>query len=110
LRFDWPVLDRPPVIEHLPSVLHGSVSTSATRTADSVHSAASARHSRMFCPVSSGRLSIAMDPRGTTYWTGNYRLCLRDVPFRRAAFRCAFALSLASGSRLVHSGEAFGSL
>ncbi len=110
LRFDRSVLDRPPIVEHLSRVLHGSVSTAPARTADPVRRAASAHNSRMFCAVSSGRLSIAMDARGTTDRTGDHRLRLRDVPFRRATFRCAFTVSFPSGSRLLHSDKALGSL
>ena len=69
-----------------------------------------AHNSRMFCAVSSGRLSVAMDARGTTDWTGDHRLRLRDVPFRRATFRCAFTLPFASGSQLLYSDKALGSL
>src|SRR5262245_49998039 len=36
LRVDRSVLDRSPVIEHLPRLLHGSVPTSPARTADPV--------------------------------------------------------------------------
>ena len=94
------VLDWSPIVEHLPRVLHGSVSAAAAGTADPVRRAASVHNSRMFCALSAGRLSVAMDARGTTYWIGNYRLRLRDVPFRGATFRCAFTLPFASGSRL----------
>ncbi len=80
------------------------------RAADPVHRAADSDNSRMFCAVSSGRLSVTLDARGATDWTGDYRLRLRDVPFRRATFRCAFTLSFASGARLVHSDKALGSL
>ena len=80
------------------------------RTADPVRRAASSHNSRMFCAVSAGRLSVAMDARGTTDWTGNYRLRLRDIPFRGATFRCAFTLPFASGSRLLYSDKALGSL
>ncbi len=110
LRFDRLVLDRPSIVEHLSRVLHGSVPTAAAPTADPVHRAASAHNSRMFCALSSGGLSVAMDARGTTDRTGNYRLRLRDIPFRRATFRRPFTLSFASGSRLVHSDKALGSL
>src|SRR6516162_1127255 len=61
LRFDRLVLDRSPVVEHLPRVLHGSVPTAPARTADSVHRAAATGNSWMFCAVSSRRLSVAMD-------------------------------------------------
>ena len=104
------VLDWPPVIEHLPRVLHGSVSAAPAGTADPVRRAADFHNSRMFCAVSSGRLSVAMDARGTTNWTGDHRLRLRDVPFRRATFRCAFTLPFAGGARLVHSDKALRSL
>src|SRR5215510_6941948 len=60
-RFDRPVLDRSPLIEHLSRVLHGSVPTASARTADPVHCAPATHNSRMFRAVSSGRLSIAMD-------------------------------------------------
>src|SRR5262249_10421382 len=50
-----------------------------------------------------------MDTRGTTDWIGDYRLRLRDVPFRRATLRGAFTLPLSRGSQLVPSHEAFGS-
>src|SRR4029077_11322317 len=110
LRFDRSVLDRPPIVEHLPRVLHGSVSTAPAGTADPVRCAASVNNSRMFCAVSAGRLGVAVDARGTTDWTGDHRLRLRDVSFRRATFRCTFTLSLASGSRLLYSNKALGSL
>src|SRR6476619_920554 len=61
LRFDRVVLDRPPIVEHLPCVLHGSLPTASARTANPIHGAASAHNSRMFCALSSVRLSIAMD-------------------------------------------------
>src|SRR6478672_4197472 len=64
LRFDRSVLDRPPTVEHLPRVLHGSVSTAREGTADPVRCAASVNNSRMFCAVSAGRLGVAMDARG----------------------------------------------
>ena len=66
LRFNRPVLDRSPIVEHLSRLLHGSVPAAPARAADPVCHAADCRHSRMFCAVSSGRLSIAMDARGTT--------------------------------------------
>lgn len=110
LRFDRLVLDRPPIVEHLSRVLHGSVSAPPAGTADPVRRAASTHNSRMFCAVSAGGLSIAVDARGTTDWIGNYRLRLRDVPFRSATFRCAFTLPFASGSQLLYSDKALGSL
>src|SRR6478735_6759722 len=61
LRFDRSVLDRPPIVEHLPRVLHRSVSTAPAGTADPVRRAAGVNNSRMFCAVSSGRLSVPMD-------------------------------------------------
>ena len=51
LWFNCPVLDRSPVIEHLPRVLHGSVPTAPARTADPVHRATGADNGRMFCGV-----------------------------------------------------------
>ena len=69
-----------------------------------------AHNSRMFCAVSAGRLRVAVDARGTTDWTGDHRLRLRDVSFRRATFRCAFTLPFASGSQLLYSDKALGSL
>lgn len=66
LRFDRPVLDRPPIVEHLSRVLHGSVRAAPARAADPVCHAADCRHDRMFCSVSTGRLGVAMDARGTT--------------------------------------------
>ena len=51
-----------------------------------------------------------MDTRRTIDWAGDPRLRVRDLPFRRATFRCAFTLSLASGSRLVPSDETLRSL
>src|SRR6516164_3059486 len=110
LRFDCPLLDRSPVIEHLPRVLHRSVPTAPARTADPVHRAAGAYYGWMFCAVSPRRLSVAVDARGTIDWIGDYRLRLRDIPLRCAAFRCAFTLSFTSRSRLVHSDEAMGSV
>src|SRR3954451_24158652 len=101
LRFDCPLLDRSPVIEHLSRLLHGSLPTASARTADSVRCAAAADNSGMLCGVSSGRLSVAVDSRGTTDWTGNYRLRLRHVPLRSATFRCAFTLPFASRSQLL---------
>src|SRR3954454_7187559 len=86
LRFNCAVLDRSPIIEHLSRVLHGSVSSAPARTADPVHYPSATGNSRMFCAVSSGRLNVAMDARGTTDCTGNRRLCLRDVSFRCATF------------------------
>src|SRR5215475_1107059 len=67
-RFDRPVLDRSPVIEHLPRVLHGSIPTATARTAGPVHCAAVTDNSRMFCAVSSVRFGVAMDARGTIDW------------------------------------------
>src|SRR5215468_9452455 len=110
LRFDCPLLDRSPIIEHLPRVLHGSVPTAPTSTAHPVHRAAAAYNSNMFCAVSSGRFGVAMDARRTTDWTGDHRLRVRHVPFRRATFRCAFTLSFASGSGLMPSDETLGSI
>ena len=109
-RFNRSVLDRSPTLEHIPRVLHGSVSAAPAGTADPVHRAADFHNSRMFCALSSGGLSVAMDARGTTDRTGDYRLRLRDVPFRRATFRCAFTLPFAGGARLVHSDKALRSL
>src|SRR5215472_4399891 len=60
LRFDRPVLDRSPIIERLPRVLHGSVPTAPTSTAHPVYRAAAAYNSSMFRAVSSCRLSAAM--------------------------------------------------
>src|SRR5215468_6909294 len=51
LRFDRPVLDWSPVIEHLPRLLHGSVSAAPARTAGPVHCATVTDNSRMFCAV-----------------------------------------------------------
>ena len=79
-------------------------------TTDPVCRAADCHNRRMFCAVSSGRLSIAMDARGTTDWTGNYRLRVRDIPFRGATFRCPFTLPFKSGSQCVYAGKALGSL
>ncbi len=50
-----------------------------------------------------------MDAGGATHWTGDRRLRLCDIPFRGATFRCAFTLSFASGSQLLHSNKALGS-
>ena len=69
-----------------------------------------AHNSRMFCAISAGGFGAAMDARGTTDWTGNHRLRLRDIPFRSATFRCAFTLPFASGSQLLYSDKALGSL
>src|SRR5262249_17282971 len=80
--FDRSVLDRSSFVEHVSRLLHGSVSSAPARSADQVHRAAAADNSRMFCALSLGRLSIAMDARGTTDWTGDHRLRLRDVSFR----------------------------
>ena len=60
-RLNRVVLDRAPVIEHLPRVLHGSIPTASACAADSICCAAVADNSRMFCAVSSGRLGVAMD-------------------------------------------------
>src|SRR5215831_9708524 len=108
LRFDRPVLDWSPVIEYLSRVLHGSVPTSPPRTADPVRRASAIDNSRMFCAVSSARFGDAVDAGGTTDWTGDHRLRVRDLPFRRATFRCAFTLSFASGSGLMPSDENMG--
>src|SRR5215469_184610 len=110
LRFDRPVLDWSPVIEYLSRLLHGSVPTSPPRTAGPIHCAAATDNSRMFCAVSSARLRVAVDARGTIDWTGDNRLRVRDIPFRRATFRCAFTLSFTSGSGLMPSDETLGSL
>src|SRR5882724_2687214 len=87
LRLDRSVLDRSPIVEHLSRVLHGSVPAGPARAADPVHRAASARNSRMFCAVSSCRLDVTLDARGTTDWTGDHRLRLRNVPFCGATLR-----------------------
>jgi hypothetical protein len=52
---------RPPIVEHLPRVLHGSVSTASAGTAHPVRRAASAHNSRVFCVVSPGGFGAAMD-------------------------------------------------
>ena len=61
LRFDRPVLDRPPIVQHLSRVLHGSVPTAPASAAHPVCRAATFRNSRMLCAVSAGRLSVAVD-------------------------------------------------
>src|SRR5262249_8495665 len=103
------VFDRSPFFGAGFSLLHRSGTSASARSADQVHRAAAADNSRMFCALSLGRLSIAMDARGTTDWTGDHRLRLRDVSFRSPTFRCAFPVSFPSGSRLMHSYEALGS-
>src|SRR5437762_9983702 len=76
LRFNCAVLDRPPVIEYLSRVLHGGVSSAPARTTDPIRGITASHNSRMFCAVSSGRLRITLDARGTTDRAGNYRLRL----------------------------------
>src|SRR4029077_3638981 len=102
LRLDRAVLDRSPVVEHLSRVLHGSVPTAPASATDPICRTADCCNSRMFCAVSSRRLSIAMDARGATDWTGNRRLRLCHIPFRRATFRCAFTLPFASRAQFVY--------
>src|SRR5438046_355273 len=84
LRSDRPFLDWPPIIQHVSRVLHRGVPAAPARAANPVCGAPASRNDRVFCAVSAGRLYVAMDARGATDWTGDYRLRLRDVPFRRA--------------------------
>ena len=103
LRFNRAFLDWSPVIQHLSRVLHGSVPTASSSTADPVRIAPASRNRGMLCSISPCGLGAAMDARGATYWTGDYRLCLRDISFRGAAFRCPFTLPYTRRARLVHS-------
>src|SRR5437667_1813211 len=109
LRFNGAFLDWSPVIQHLSRVLHGSVPTASSSTADPVRIAPASRDRGMLCSISPSGLGAAMDARGATYWTGDYRLCLRDISLRSAAFRCPFTLPFARGARLVHSDQTPGS-
>src|SRR4029453_19179666 len=103
LWFNRAFLDRPPVIEHVSRLLHRSVSAAFTSPADSVCRSPTSRYSSMFWCISPARLGVAMDPRGTTHWSSDCRLCLRHISFRGAAFRCSFTLSRARRARPMHS-------
>ena len=54
LRFNRALLDWAPVVEHVPRVLHRSLSTAFARTADPVRRAAVTDYSSVFCIVPSG--------------------------------------------------------
>src|SRR5215471_10773342 len=93
------LLDWPPLRQHLAGLLHRRLPAAAARRAGPVHRNSVAGDRRLLCDLSAGRQRVPVDTRGACRRHGDTRLCVWDLPLRRAAFRSAFSLPRAGRTR-----------